>query len=206
MIIRLKKFTETATTVREKTIACNDKSAMDLSAECNTEEILHKMKDWQQEFEDDPSIRNYLRLKMVQAEVEFANGDPVTAMNELADGLDMENLKKKYPDLVEWPPFLLRFLRAAEFLVDLFIWNGRIDDALNWSKTCLEIAEKNYPDTNELIEAQVQYSACLSAAGQNEDARAMYETARKEIQYLMARLKDLEDEACGNIKWIDEND
>ena len=205
MIIRLKKFTETATTVKEKTIACNDKSAMDLTAEFNTEEICQKMKVWQQEFEDDPSIRNYLQLLMVQAEVEFANGNPVTAMDNLADGLDMDNLKKKYPELVDWPPFLLRFLRAAEFLVDLFIWNGRIDDALNWSKTCMEIAEKNYPDTNELIEAQVQYAACLSAAGQNENAKAMYEIARKEINCLMARLKDLEDEASGNIKWIDEN-
>jgi len=206
MIIKLKRFTETATTVKEKTIVCNDKSAMDLSAEFNTEEILQKMKVWQQEFENDPSIRNYLRLQMVQAEAEFANGNPVTAMNELADGLDMDNLKKKYPDLVEWPPFLLRFLRAAEFLVDLFIWNERIDDALNWGKTCLEVAEKNYPDTNELLEAQVQYAACLSAAGRNEEAKAMYETARKEINYMMARLKDLDDEASGNIKWIDEND
>lgn len=205
MIIKLKKFTETATTVREKTIACNDKSSMDLAAEFSAEEILHKMKDWQQEFEDDPSIRNYLRLQMVQAEVEFANGDPVTAMNELADGLDMENLRKKYPDLVEWPPFLLSYIRATEFLVDLFIWNERFDAALNWDKTCLEIAEKNYPDTNELIEAQVQYAACLSASGQNEDAKAMYEVARKEINCLMARLKELEDEASGNIKWIDEN-
>lgn len=205
MIIRLKKFTETATMVREKTIACNDKSSMDLAAEFNTEEIRNKMTVWQQEFDDDPSIRNYLQLLMVQAEVEFANGDPVTAMNELADGLDMENLRKKYPDLVDRPPFLLRYLRAAEFLVDLFIWNERFDAALNWSKTCLEIAEKNYPDTNELIEAQVQYAACLSAAGQNEEAKAMYEVARREIQYLMSRLKELEDEANGNIKWILEN-
>lgn len=191
--------------VREKTIACNDKSSMDLAAEFNTEEIRNKMTVWQQEFDDDPSIRNYLQLLMVQAEVEFANGDPVTAMNELADGLDMENLRKKYPDLVDRPPFLLRYLRAAEFLVDLFIWNERFDAALNWSKTCLEIAEKNYPDTNELIEAQVQYAACLSAAGQNEEAKAMYEVARREIQYLMSRLKELEDEANGNIKWILEN-
>ncbi len=205
MIIRLKKFTETATTVKEKTIACNDKSAMDLTAEFNTEEIRNKMKVWQQEFENDPSIRNYLRLQMVQAEVEFANGDPVKAMNELADGLDMNHLKKKYPELVDRPPFLLRYLRAAEFLVDLFIWNERFDAALNLGKTCLEIAEKNYPDTNELIEAQVQYAACLSAAGQNEDAKAMYEVARKEINYMMARLKELEDEASGNIKWIEEN-
>lgn len=145
-------------------------------------------------------------LRDGQAEVEFANGDPVTAMDDLADGLDMDNLKKKYPDLVEWPPFLLRFLRAAEFLVDLFIWNERFDAALNWGKTCLEIAEKNYSDTNELIEAQVQYAVCLSAAGQNVDARAMYEVARKEINYMMARLKELEDEANGNLKWIEEND
>lgn len=206
MIVRLKKFTETATTVREKTIACNDKSSMDLAAEFNTEEIRQKMKGWQQEFDDDPSIRNYLRLLMVNAEVEFANGNPVKAMDDLADGLDMDNLKKKYPELVDRPPFLLRYLRAAEFLVDLFIWNERIDDALNWSKTCLEIAEKNYPDTNELIEAQIQYAACLSAAGRNENAKVMYEIARKEINCLMARLKELEDEADGNIKWIDEND
>lgn len=206
MIIRLKKFTETATSVKEKTINCNDKSSMDLAAEFNTEEILQKMMVWQQEFDDDPSMRNYLRLQMIRAEVEFANGNPVKAMDDLADGLDMDNLKKKYPDLVEWPPFLLRFLRAAEFLVDLFIWNERFDAALNWGKTCLEIAEKNYPDTNELIEAQIQYAACLSAAGQNEKAKAMYETARKEIQYLMSRLKELEDEASGNIKWIEEND
>ena len=133
------------------------------------------------------------------------NGNPVKAMDNLADGLDMDNLKKKYPDLVDWPPFLLRYLRAASFLVDIFIWNERIDDALNWSKTCLEIAEKNYPDTNELLEAQVQYAACLSAAGQNEEAKAMYTVARKEINCLMARLKGLEDEAGGNIKWIEEN-
>ena len=193
-------------TVKEKTINCNDKSSMDLTAEFITEKIREKMKDWQQEFEDDPSIRNYLRLKMVQAEVEFANGDPVKAMDDLADGLDMDNLKKKYPELVDRPPFLLRYLRAAEFLVDLFIWNERFDAALNWSKTCLEIAEKNYPDTNELLEAQIQYAACLSAAGQNEDARAMYDVARKEINCMTARLKELEDEANGNIKWIEEND
>ena len=206
MIVRLKRFTETAMTVKEKTINCNDKSSMDLTAEFITEKIREKMKDWQQEFEDDPSIRNYLRLKMVQAEVEFANGDPVKAMDDLADGLDMDNLKKKYPELVDRPPFLLRYLRAAEFLVDLFIWNERFDAALNWSKTCLEIAEKNYPDTNELLEAQIQYAACLSAAGQNEDARAMYDVARKEINCMTARLKELEDEANGNIKWIEEND
>lgn len=192
-------------TVKEKTINCNDKSSMDLVAEFNAEAIRHKMKDWQQEFDDDPSLQNYLRLKMVQAEVEFANGDPVTAMNELADGLDMDNLKKKYPELVDRPPFLLRFLRAAEFLVDLFIWNERFDAALNWGKTCLEIAEKNYSDTNELIEAQIQYAACLSAAGQNEKAITIYEIARKEINCLTARLKELEDEADGNIKWIEEN-
>ena len=206
MIIKLKRFTETAMTVREKTIACNDRSSMDLTAEFNAEEILQKMKGWQKEFDDDPSIRNYLRLLMVRAEVEFANGNPVKAMDDLADGLDMDNLKKKYPELVDRPPFLLRYLRAAEFLVDLFIWNERIDDALNWSKTCMEIAEKNYPDTNELLEAQVQYAACLSAAGQNGKAKAMYEVARREINCLMARLKELEDEASGNIKWIDEND
>ncbi len=205
MIVRLKRFTETATTVKEKTIACNDKSSMDLTAEFITEEIRQKMKVWQKEFDDNPNLQNYLRLLMVNAEVEFANGNPVKAMDDLADGLDMDNLKKKYPELVDRPPFLLRYLRAAEFLVDLFIWNERIDDALNWGKTCLEIAEKNYPDTNELIEAQVQYAACLSAAGQNEDAKAMYEIARKEINCLMARLKDLEDEASGNIKWILEN-
>ena len=206
MIVRLKRFTETAITVREKTIACNDNSSMDLAAEFNTEAIRHKMKDWQQEFEDEPSLQNYLRLLMVNAEVEFANGNPEKAMDDLADGLDMDNLKKKYPELVDRPPFLLRYLRAAEFLVDLFIWNERFDAALNWGKTCLEIAEKNYPDTNELLEAQIQYAACLGAAGQNEEAKTMYAIAREEINCLMARLKELEDEAGGNIKWIDEND
>ena len=205
MIVRLKRFTETATTVKEKTIACNDKSSMDLAAEFNTEEIRNKKKAWSKEYEEDPSLQNYLRIQMVNAEVEFANGNPVKAMDDLADGLDMDNLKKKYPKLVDWPPFLLRFLRAAEFLVDLFIWNERFDAALNWSTTCLEIAEKNYPDTNELLEAQIQHAACLSAAGRNEEAKTMYETARKEIQYLIARLKEIEDEASGNIKWIDEN-
>lgn len=127
-------------------------------------------------YEKDPSQQNQLAVLYATTEHSFAAGQ----REEAADFLEAE--LEKITEIDSAPEVLLAFMDTTSLMAEIWMKLKHLDKALDFAKMVLDIAERHFPDTLELIYA-LELNACIySLRGEKETAKDMYTDAISRLQ------------------------
>ena len=110
------------------------------------------------------------------AEVSYAAGQ----REEAADYLESE--LEKITEIDSAPEVLLAFMDTTSLMAEFWMKLKHLDKALEYAKVVLDIAERHFPDTIELIYAQELYACVCTLRGDKETAKEYYSEAISRLQ------------------------
>lgn len=183
-----------------RTIELPDGRILPLTADrYDINELKQELRDSEGKYRRDPSLRNYLLLHFVQAQLDDAKGKTVEAAENLLYVLNPDNLAAQFPDTPGGHKQLLQYQDTASFLVELLLYLGRIDEALRWADALYHNAEDNFYGSTIVPYAMNLYGCCLEAAGRKSDAGYMYECSLSEAEAVISDMQSLRDSVKINL-------
>lgn len=127
-------------------------------------------------YDQDPSQQNQLAALYATTEHSFVAGQ----REEAADFLEAE--LEKITEIDSAPEVLLAFMDTTSLMAEIWMKLKHLDKALDFAKMVLDIAERHFPDTLELIYAQELYACVCSLRGDKETAKEYYSEAISRLQ------------------------
>lgn len=183
-----------------RTIELPDGRILPLTADrYDINELKQELRDSEEKYRRDPSLRNYLLLHYVQAQLDDAKEKTVEAAENLLYVLNPDNLAAQFPDTSGFHKQLLQYQDTASFLVELLLYLGRIDEALRWADALYNNAEDNFYGTTIVPYSMNLYGCCLEAAGRKSDAGYMYECSLSEAEAVISDMQSLRDSVKINL-------
>lgn len=181
-----------------RTIELSDGRLLPLTTDRDDiKELRQDLRNYEDRYRQDPSLRNYLQLHHFQALIDDVRGNTKEAAEELLIALGPDNLEALYPG--ENYKTLLQYQDAGFLLVELLLLSGRIEEALGVSEALYENAEDNFYGTEVVPYARVLYGGCLEAAGRKSDAGYMYECAISESQEIIKEMLAFQESVKSNL-------
>lgn len=149
------------------------------------DELKKAAEDALDEYEKDPSQRNQLATLYATTEVSYAAGQ----REEAADFLETE--LEKITEIDNAPEVLLAFMDTTSLMAEIWMKLKHLDKALDYAKMVLDIAERHFPDTLELIYALELYACICSLRGDKETAKEYYSDAISRLQGELSEAQSL---------------
>lgn len=136
-------------------------------------------------YDQEPSQQNQLTALYATTEYSFAAGQREEAADYLEDELE------KITEIDNTPEVLLVFMDTTSLMAEIWMKLKHLDKALDFAKMVLDIAERHFPDTLELIYA-LELNACIySLRGEKETAKDMYTDAISRLQGELSEAQSL---------------